>query len=169
MIPDGLADRSATAPRADVVAIVTGATSEAGRAVAHGLAGWGWPIVVVYLQDQGRAEASVAEILTAGGTTVAVRADLADDLDVQRLFAESIAAFGGVDAVVHTTAESASLLYRHAARHVRERGAIVSVSAAESVTPGVARQLRARRITVGRAPPGAVLSFLGNWRRRAIG
>jgi hypothetical protein len=98
-----------------------------------------------------------------------VRADLADELDVQRLFAESIAAFGGVDAVVHTTSESASLLYQHAARHVRERGAIVSVSAAESVTPGVARQLRERGITVGRAPPGAVLSFLEDWRRRAIG
>jgi short-subunit dehydrogenase len=169
MIRDGHDDRSATAPRADAVAIVTGGSSGTGRAVARGLAGWGWPIVVVYLDHQGRAEASVAEILTAGGTTVAVRADLADDLDVQRLFAESIAAFGGVDAVVHTTADSASLLYEHAARHVRERGAIVSVFAAESMTPGVARQLRERGITVGRAPPGAVLSFLDNWRRRTIG
>jgi 3-oxoacyl-[acyl-carrier protein] reductase len=169
MIRDGHDDRSTRAPRADAVAIVTGGSSGTGRAVARGLAVWGWPIVVVYLEHQGRAEASVAEILTAGGTTVAVRADLADDLDVQRLFAESIAAFGGVDAVVHTTADSASLLYEHAARHVRERGAIVSVSAAESMTPGVARQLRERGITVGRAPPGAVLSFLDNWRRRTIG
>ena len=48
-----------------------------------------------------------------------MRADLADDLDVQRLFAESIAAFGGVDVVVHTTTDSAALLYQHAARHVR--------------------------------------------------
>lgn len=31
----------------------------------------------------------------------------ADDLDVQHLFAEWIAAFGGVDAVVHTTADTA--------------------------------------------------------------
>jgi 3-oxoacyl-[acyl-carrier protein] reductase len=169
MIRDGHDDRRATAPRADAVAIVTGGSSGTGRAVARGLAGWGWPIVVVYLEHQGRAEASVAEILTAGGTTVAVRADLTDDLDVQRLFAESIAAFGGVDAVVHTTADSASVLYQHAARHVRERGAVVSVAAAESITPRVARQLRERGITVGKAPPGAVLSFLDNWRRQAIG
>ena len=32
---------------------------------------------------------------------MAVRADVADDLDVQRMFAETIAAFGGIDVVVH--------------------------------------------------------------------
>jgi hypothetical protein len=40
-----------------------------------------------------------------------VRDRVADDLDVQRLFTESIAAFGGVDVVVHTTTDSAALLY----------------------------------------------------------
>src|SRR4051812_13329633 len=152
-----------------VVAIVTGGSAVTGREVARELAGWRWAIVVVYLEDQRGAEATVADILAAQGTTVSLRADLADDLDVQRLFAESISAFGGVDAVVHTTTDSASLLYQHAARNVRDRGAIVSVSAAESVTPGVARQLRERGITVGRAPPRAVLSFLEDWRRRTIG
>ena len=76
-----------------------------------------------------------------------MRADLADDLDVARLFAESSAAFGGVDVVAHTTTETASLLFQHAARHVRRRGAIVSVYAADGVTPVVARQLRERDIT----------------------
>jgi len=155
-------DRSAKG----AVAIVTGGSSQTGREVARGLASWGWAIVVVYLDDQRSAEATLAEILAAGGRTVAVRADLADDLDVQRLFAESIAAFGGVDVVVHSTTDSAGLLYEHAARHVRERGAIVSVCAAERMTPESARQLRERDITVG--PPGALLSFLDKWRRRAI-
>jgi hypothetical protein len=36
-----------------------------------------------------------------------VRADVGDDLDLQRLFAEWIAAFGGVDAVVDTRADRA--------------------------------------------------------------
>ena len=151
------------------VAIVTGGASKTGRDVALGLASWRWAIVVVYLQHQSRAEATVARIIAAEGTTVAVRADLADDLDVQRLFTESIAAFGGVDVVVQTTTGSAAPLYRHAARHVRPRGAIVSTSAAERIPPGIARQLRERGITVGRAPPEAVLSFLDVWRRRATG
>jgi len=33
---------------------------------------------------------------------VTIGADVADELDVQRLFAETIAVSGGVDAVVHT-------------------------------------------------------------------
>ena len=115
------------------------------------------------------AETTLADILAADGTVVAVRADLTDDLDVQRLFAESTAAFAGVDVVVHTTTGSASLLYQHAARHVRPRGAVVSISAAERVTPEVARQLRERGITVGRAPPDGLLAVLDGWRQQASG
>jgi 3-oxoacyl-[acyl-carrier protein] reductase len=151
------------------VAIVTGGSSQTGRDVARGLASCAWAIVVVYLEHQSRAEATVAEIIAAEGTTVAVRADLADDLDVQRLFTESIAAFGGVDVVVHTTTDSAALLYQHAARRVRPRGAIVSTSEAAPFPPGIAPQLRERRITAGRAPPEAVLAFLDEWRRRTFG
>ena len=139
---------------AEVVAIVTGGSSGAGREVARGLASWGWAIVVVYLEHQRTAEATVAEILAADGKVVAVRADLADELDVQRLFAESIAAFAGVDVVVHTTTDSASLLYQYAARHVRATRRDRQRPPADGVTPGVARQLRERGISVGRAPPG---------------
>jgi hypothetical protein len=151
------------------VSIVTGGSSRAGREVARGLASWAWAIVLVYLEDQRHAEATVAEIIAAEGTTVAVRADLADDLDVKRLFAESIAAFGGVDVVAHLTTDGASLLYQHAARRLRQGGAIVSTSAAEEITPAVAQLVRERGISVGSAPPGAVLAFLDRWRRRAVG
>jgi 3-oxoacyl-[acyl-carrier protein] reductase len=155
-------------PNREAVAIVTGGSVGTGRQVARGLADWDWPIVIVYLEDQQTAEATVGEILAAAGKIVAVRADLADELDVERLFVESTAAFAGVDVVVHTTAESASLLYRHAACHVRPRGAIVSVAAADRVTPAIARQLRERDICVGTAPPEELLAFLDRWRRHAI-
>jgi NAD(P)-dependent dehydrogenase (short-subunit alcohol dehydrogenase family) len=155
--------------RADVVAIVTGGASGTGREVARALTDWGWAIVIVYLEHQRTAEATVEEILAGGGSVVAVRADPADDLDVQRLFAESIAAFAGVDVVVHTTTYSASLLYQGAARHVRPRGAIVSVPAAEPVTPEIARQLHERGISVGRAPPEDIIPFLDRWRRSTLG
>jgi 3-oxoacyl-[acyl-carrier protein] reductase len=167
--PSGHDDPSATVPSREAVAIVTGGSVGTGREIARGLAGWGWAIVLVYLDHQPTAEATVAEILAAEGRIVAVRADLADDLDVRRLFAESTAAFACVDIVVHTTTDSADLLYQHAAQHVRARGAIVSVCAADRVTPGVARQLRERCISVGRAPPGEVLAFLDEWRRQVIG
>jgi NAD(P)-dependent dehydrogenase (short-subunit alcohol dehydrogenase family) len=166
MIGSGNDGRGAHRFRDDVVAIVTGGASGSGREVARALAGWGWAVVIVYLEHQRTAEATVDEILAAGGTVVAVRADPADDLDVQRLFAESIAAFAGVDVVVHTTTRSASLLYQNAARHVRPRGAIVSVPAADPVAPGIARQLHERGISVGRAPPEDVVPFLDKWRKQ---
>jgi 3-oxoacyl-[acyl-carrier protein] reductase len=169
MIGRGNDGRDVHRLRADVVAIVTGGASGTGREVARALTDWGWAIVIVYLEHQRTAEATVEEILAAGGNVVAVRADPADDLDVQRLFAESIAAFAGVDVVVHTTTCSASLLYWNAARQVRPRGAIVSVPAADRPTPGLARQLRERGITVGRAPPEDVVPFLDRWRRQALG
>jgi hypothetical protein len=53
----------------------------------------------------------------------AVRADLGDDLDVERLFHESIAAFGGLDLVVDTTTGGAPPRFRQAAS---ERGIPVS-------------------------------------------
>jgi NAD(P)-dependent dehydrogenase (short-subunit alcohol dehydrogenase family) len=153
---------------ADVVAIVTGGSSGTGREVARALTSWGWAIVIVYLENQRAAEATVDEILAAGGNVVAVRADPADDLDVQRLFAETTAAFAGVDVVVHTASGSGSVMYEHAARQVRSRGAIVSTPTAGHATPAVARQLHERGISVGGAPPGDVLSFLDRWRRHTM-
>lgn len=159
---------SARALRREAVAIVTGGSVGTGRAIARGLAGWGWAVVVVYLERQATTEATVAEILAAAGAIVAVRADLADDIDVQRLFAESRAAFGDVDVVVHTTTDSPALLYQHAVRHVRRRGMIVSVAPADRVTPGVSRQLRERGVGVGSTSPEDVLSFLDRWGHQAV-
>ena len=148
------------------VAIVAGAASQPGRDVALGLAGWGWPIVVVYLEDQAEAEATVVAIIEGGSASVAVRADLLDDLDVQRLFAESISAFGVVNVLVVSTSDSAGPLYEHAARYLREGGLIVSMTGTAAPSPGLRSKLRKRSIVVGRVPPGAVLAFLERWRQQ---
>ncbi len=134
------------------VAIVTGGSRGVGRATIRLLAARGYAVVVNYLHDQRAAESTVEAILTDKGAAVAVRADVADDLDVQRLFAETIAAFGGIDAVVHavgspvTTAPVAEVdldvfdalvrtctratfvVNREAARHLRNGGAIVNLT-----------------------------------------
>jgi short-subunit dehydrogenase len=159
------------------VAIVTGGSYGIGREVVRMVARRDYAVVVVYLDDQSRAEATVDEVFAAGGTAVAVRADITDDLDVERLFDETIAAFGGVDAVVHSTMGSASVLHQHAVRHLRRGSAIVSVSSAEEIVPALAQQLRARDITIIGPPPslepatagGAVadlISRLDRWRHR---
>ena len=134
------------------VAIVTGGSRGIGLAAIRLLAADGYAVVVNYLHDQRAAESAVEAILAGHGDAVAVRADIADDLDVTRLFAETIAAFGGIDVVVHaagspvtaapvTTAcpdefdalvrintRAAFVVNREAARHLRNGGAIVNLT-----------------------------------------
>jgi 3-oxoacyl-[acyl-carrier protein] reductase len=139
-------------PPAGRVAIVTGGSRGVGRAASRLLAADGYAVVVNYIHDQRAAESTVEAILADKGAAVAVRADVADDLDVQRLFAETIAAFGGIDVVVHavgspvTTAPVAEvdldvfdalvrisaratfIVNREAARRLRNGGAIVNLT-----------------------------------------
>jgi 3-oxoacyl-[acyl-carrier protein] reductase len=134
------------------VVIVTGGSRGAGRATVCRLAASGYAVVVNYLHDQRAAESTVEAILAGNSDAVAVRADVADDLDVERLFAETIAAFGGIDAVVHAVGSRITatplaeadldefdalvrintratfIVNREAARHLRNGGAIVNLS-----------------------------------------
>src|SRR5437660_395302 len=81
------------------VAVVTGGGRGIGAAVCRGLAAAGHPVVVNYLGDREAAERVVSEITDAGGTAVAVRADVADEAAVVRLF-DAAAALGPVGLVV---------------------------------------------------------------------
>jgi hypothetical protein len=109
------------------VAIVTGGSRGTGREAARALACSGYAVVIDYAHDQPTADATVDEILATGGTAIALRADVSDELDVERLFTETVAAFGGVDFVLHaTTAHDYSLVRPEAARHLSAGGAIVS-------------------------------------------
>ena len=162
-------------PPDDTVAIVAGGSHGIGRELAGALAGRRFAVALAYLRDQGGAEGAVAEITAAGGTAVAVRADLTDELDVERLFEETAAAFGRIDVVVHSAACGSAVVNRQAARRLRPGGAIVAVSSAEPIPPDLAERLRARDITVngvvpGLEPPGAahtvaeLLALLDRWR-----
>jgi hypothetical protein len=132
----------------DAVAIVTGGSRGAGRRLACEFASQGYAVVVVYLRDQPEADAVVEAILASRGTALAVRADTTDELDVERLFDETTAAFGGVDVVVDADDRDTSLVHRHALRRLRPGGAIVTVAGAEAIGPVLARELDARGITV---------------------
>ncbi len=85
-------------------AIVTGANSGLGEAVAKGLAAAGARVVVNYLARPEEAERVVREIAHAGGEALAVQADIADEQQVEQLFATTTAAWGGVDILVANAA-----------------------------------------------------------------
>jgi 3-oxoacyl-[acyl-carrier protein] reductase len=116
----------------DRVAIVTGGSRGVGRHVAGRLARRGYAVVVDYAHDQRDADAAVDEILAAGGCAVAIRADVTDALDVQRLFEETVEAFGAVDLVVHAAPEDRGIVEAEAARHAPGPGAVVGPESAEA-------------------------------------
>ena len=136
------------------IALVTGATRGVGAAAVRLLASRGFSVIVNYAHDQELADRVVDSILGQGGAALAVRADVGDDVDVERLFAETVEWCGGVDVVVHAVvgappggplaelsvdqidawiqveARARLLVNREAARSVRDGGAIVNLSSA---------------------------------------
>jgi len=81
--------------------IVTGAARGIGAACARagGLAGY--KVVVNYAHSRDAALSVVADIEGAGGTAVAVKADVSSLAEVERLFAETDERFGRVTALIN--------------------------------------------------------------------
>lgn len=79
---------------ADKIAIVTGASRDIGRAVAIALARQGAKVAVNYRHDAEVADEVLQAIERAGGTAVAVQADVAVAGDAMRLVAATREAFG---------------------------------------------------------------------------
>lgn len=84
------------------VAIVTGGSRGIGRVAAERLGADGMAVVVGYAGNETEAKAAVAAIEAGGGVATAVRADVADETEVDELFDTAEREFGGVDVVVHS-------------------------------------------------------------------
>ena len=83
------------------VAVVTGASGGIGRAAALRLARDGFRVVLNYAGHAEKAETAVAEIKATQGHAFAVQADLSGAAAVERLFGDTLGAFGRIDIVVN--------------------------------------------------------------------
>src|SRR3954453_16745958 len=83
------------------VAIVTGASKGIGAAIARHFAAAGASVVVNYASSKDGADRVVADIERDGGKAIAVRANVADQADIRRLFSEAKTAFGSLDILVN--------------------------------------------------------------------
>src|SRR5215210_4491899 len=83
------------------VAVVTGASKGIGASIALHLAAEGAAVVVNYSSSKQGADRVVGEINGNGGKAIAVQANLANEPDVRRLFAETKKAFGRLDVLVN--------------------------------------------------------------------
>ena len=184
-------------PLAGKVAIVTGGSRGIGRAAAEALGQRGATVVVNYAERADAAAEVVAAIEAAGGRALAVQERLDGPEPVRRLFEATIEAFGGVDllvlnagtarfapvdtfdeaevdAMLATNVKATFFAFQEAARHLRDGGRIVAVSAAmtavgypntllyagtkgaiEQFALAASKELGGRGITVNVVAPGA--------------
>lgn len=80
---------------------MTGAGRGIGRAIALTLAECGADVVVNYSASKEAAEETVKEIEKMGRRALALQADISKEEDCERLFAQTVEAFGGVDILVN--------------------------------------------------------------------
>ncbi|HUY83227.1 MAG TPA: SDR family oxidoreductase [Steroidobacteraceae bacterium] len=81
-------------------ALVTGANSGIGRAIAVALGAAGADVVVNYVVGDDAADSVVAEIRRSGVKALAIKADVSSEAEVERMFAQAIAALGTIDILV---------------------------------------------------------------------
>jgi len=84
----------------DVRALVTGAASGIGRAIAERLAAGGCNVAVADVKEDGASEVA-QRILDGGGKAIAITADVSRQEDVDRMIAETTSSFGGLDVLVN--------------------------------------------------------------------
>jgi glucose 1-dehydrogenase len=82
-------------------ALVTGASSGIGRAIAQALAEAGADVVINYSSGRDKAESLVQELMARGSRAIAIQADVSDERQVQMMFDEAIAKLGTLDILIN--------------------------------------------------------------------
>ena len=140
-------------------ALVTGSARGIGRAIAERYATLGANVVINYSTGQRQGREAVAAIEQAGGTALAVQADVAHAEDVDRLFESTLERFGSLDIVVANAgveliaeplldiseadfdrlysinAKGTFLTLQRAARHVADNGRIIYIGSSSTALP----------------------------------
>lgn len=99
--PDTLPSRPSVRSLEGQKALVTGANSGIGRAMALALGRAGADVVVNYVSRDEEAQKVVADIQRCGARAYAHRADVSNEAEVERMFGAMIAELGTIDILVN--------------------------------------------------------------------
>ena len=100
------------------VALITGSGRGIGRAVALNFARAGADVVVNFFRNRDPAEATAEEIRKIGRKALVVKANVGELDQIERLFAETVETFGGLDFLIHNAASG----YNRPAMQQKPRG-----------------------------------------------
>ena len=135
------------------VLLVTGGSRGIGAATATLAAQRGYRVVLTYRENQAAAHAVVDAIVTAGGNALAVRADVAREDDVIRLFEDVDAQCGRLDALVN----NAGILQRQMTVADMSAERIRHTLAVNVVGPFVCAREAVRRMALSRGGGGGAI------------
>src|SRR5215475_10992236 len=94
------------------VAFVTGGSGDIGTAIAKALAASGADVIISYLGDTARAEATVGAVQGLGRRSIAVHLDQRDQKSIPACVAEVTRAFGRVDILVNNAGWNIGIPFR---------------------------------------------------------
>jgi NAD(P)-dependent dehydrogenase (short-subunit alcohol dehydrogenase family) len=144
----------------DRVAVITGADSGIGRAVALAFAREGADVVIGYLENHGDAEETAGVVQQEGRGALSVAEDISDDAGCQRLVQKAVERFGRIDILVNNAAFQGKAvegfenldaervertfrtnviamfhLVRHALPHMQEGAVVINVASIQAYQP----------------------------------
>ena len=133
-------------------AIVTGASSGIGRAIALALAREGATVAVNYARDAEGASSTVKDIEGSGGNAFALQADVSKSADVQRLVDETVREFGRLDVMVNNAGVEHKMPFLETPLETWE-----TVIAVNLTGPWLGCQMAARQM-VSQGGPGRIIN-----------
>jgi 3-oxoacyl-[acyl-carrier protein] reductase len=168
------------------VALITGAATGIGRAIAVRLGKNGFSVAVNYMGSSTQADEVVKELQANGGIAKAFSADVSKVAEIEQLFNEVNKAFGGIDIVVANAGiavmgipvidvteadfdrinavnhKGTYFVLQQAAKQVRDGGRIIQISSTSSLYPSAGLGIYAPSKAAGKVITEILAQELGH-------
>ncbi len=128
------------------VAIVTGGGRGIGRGIALALAREGARVIVNYVTHDKVAKEVVGKIIRKGGEAIAIKTDVADGSDVNRMVRETVDEFGRIDILVNNAGVALFKPFLEVTEEIFDRTFDVDVKGVFFCSQAVAREMIKKKI-----------------------